>query len=277
MKVKSIVQMTKVLADGLLEIARYSGPAGARIMWADIPGLNADRADLDLLDVTIGTYVDAKSAIIPAHLGDDRTKLLAAVSFDIPMFRTRGNHMHTEGQIAAGHNPNHPDIRKGSQIYLDPSVSASVTHVLPMRLEFKVRKPDGLSNERWKTVLAGDINAIAPLITFKILSGDNVIPLTLPGGTNAEMFYFKRVSNYDPDTLYISVNIAIKDAAYTGVDALVADSKTDLYSISSSYKGADPFPEREKSEKRGFFVFGDGNKDARFTSPSAIFVTLSDL
>ena len=44
-----------MMADGMLEMARYSGSAGAQLMWADLPGLNADRADLDLLDVTIGT------------------------------------------------------------------------------------------------------------------------------------------------------------------------------------------------------------------------------
>ena len=54
--VDSIVEMTKMMADGMLEMARYSGSAGAQLMWADLPGLNADRADLDLLDVTIGTY-----------------------------------------------------------------------------------------------------------------------------------------------------------------------------------------------------------------------------
>ncbi len=59
MKIASAVQMTKLMADGMLEMARYTGPAGAKFMWADIPGLNADRADLDLLDVTIGTYEDA--------------------------------------------------------------------------------------------------------------------------------------------------------------------------------------------------------------------------
>ena len=51
--VESIIQMTKMMADGMLEMARYSGDAGAQLMWADIEGYNADRADLDLLDVTV--------------------------------------------------------------------------------------------------------------------------------------------------------------------------------------------------------------------------------
>ncbi|MCL1874983.1 MAG: M20/M25/M40 family metallo-hydrolase [Synergistaceae bacterium] len=277
MKVKSITQMTKVLADGLLEMARYSGPAGAKFMWADIPGLNSNRADLDLLDVTVGTYNDAKSAILQAHMGDERIKLLAATSFDIPMFRTRGNQL-TNDQIAAGHNPNYPGIRKGSQIYLDPSkISSKETFVLPMRLEFKAKKPDGMSSKSWNSILTGDINEIAPLISFKILIDGGAVPLTLPAGAIADMFYYKRVSDYDPDALYISVNIALKDDVYTGVETIIADSKTDLYSLSSSFRDADPFPERGGKQKRGFFVFGDGSKDARFTSPNAIFVTLEEV
>ena len=38
MKVDSAVQMTKMMADGMLEMARYSGPAGAKFMWAEHPG-----------------------------------------------------------------------------------------------------------------------------------------------------------------------------------------------------------------------------------------------
>jgi len=278
MKVKSIVQMTKVFADGLLEMARYSGPAGARIMWADISGLNPDRADTDLLDVTIGTYRDARGTVLPEHLGGAGIKLLAATSFDIPMFRRRGNFQLSDLQIAAGHDPNYPGITKGTQIYLDPStIPSSKTYVLPMRLEFKIMKPDGISDAQWISFLACDINEIAHLFTFNILNGNNVIPLALPAGERADMFYYKRVSKYDPDTLYISVNIAIKDDADTNVSTVIAESKTDLYSLSSSYKEPDPFPERSVKEKRGFFVFGDGNKNARFTSPNAIFVTLSDI
>ena len=36
--VDSIVEMTKMMADGMLEMARYSGSAGAQLMWADLPG-----------------------------------------------------------------------------------------------------------------------------------------------------------------------------------------------------------------------------------------------
>lgn len=31
--------MTKMMADGMLEMARYSGSAGAQFMWADLEGL----------------------------------------------------------------------------------------------------------------------------------------------------------------------------------------------------------------------------------------------
>ena len=70
MKVDSAVQMTKMMADGMLEMARYSGPAGAKFMWANMPGLNADRSDLDLLDVTIGTFKDASAAVGKSQLGN---------------------------------------------------------------------------------------------------------------------------------------------------------------------------------------------------------------
>ena len=35
-----------------------------------------------------------------------------------------------------------------------------------------------------------------------------------------------------------------------------------------------PFPERGAKAKKGFFLFGDGSKNAEFTSPEAIYVTL---
>ena len=280
MKLKSAIQMTKAFADALLEIARYTGPAGAKIMWADIPGLNANRADLDLLDVTIGTYKDAKGVVPLSHNLVSGSKLLAATSFDIPMFRRRGYYQLTDAQIAAQHNPKYPGITKGSQVYLDPStISSAETFVLPMRLEFKVAKPDEISDSRWQELQEGNINDIERLISFNILNGGDVVPLTMPEGANADMFYFKRVSVYDPDALYISVNIAIKDDAYAGVSACFADSKTDLYSLNPTYLASNPnpFPERGTVEKRGFFVFGDGSKNARFSSPDAIFVTLSDI
>jgi hypothetical protein len=59
------------------------------------------------------------------------------------------------------------------------------------------------------------------------------------------------------------------------VETVVADSKTDLYSLNPVYLASnpDPFPERSVKEQRGFFIFGDGSKDAEFTSPEAIYVT----
>ena len=67
--------MTKMMADGMLEMARYSGSAGAQFMWADLEGLNADRADLDLLDVTIDTYQDASDEISTTILDGDELKM----------------------------------------------------------------------------------------------------------------------------------------------------------------------------------------------------------
>jgi len=100
--------------------------------------------------------------------------------------------------------------------------------------------------------------------------------LTVPTGENADKFFYKRVSAYDPNTVYVSVNLAIKDGPYAGVETVVADSKTDLYSPNPDYLASNPnpFPERGVKEQRGFFFFGDGSKDAEFTSPEAINVTL---
>jgi hypothetical protein len=247
------------------EMARYSGPAGAKFMWANIPGLNANRADLDLLDVTIGTYKDASAAVLPGYLGHDF--LLAATAFNIPMWSDRGNSSKTAAAFALGH--------EAGGVYL-PTNDADFlanTFVLPMRLEFKVKKPANMTAAEWNVLVNGGFENFS----FNVVKGGNVIPLTVPAGGNAAKFFYKRVSAYDPNTVYVSVNLAIKDGPYAGVETVVADSKTDLYSLNPVYLASnqDPFPERSVKEQRGFFLFGDGLKDADFTSPEAIYVTLA--
>jgi len=264
MKIASAVQMTKLMADGMLEMARYSGPAGAQYMWADIPGYNADRADLDLLDVTVGTYKDATSAVLPGYLGGNT--LLSATTFDIPMWSARGNSSPTAAAFAAGHNSGGVYLQTNNADFL------ANTFVLPMRLEFKVTKPGNLSDAQWNYIVNSDFNDFS----FSFLRYGTVVPLTLPSGADADKFISKRVSQYDPNTVYVSVNLAITDAPYSGVTTILADSKTDLYKLNPTYLAthADPFPERGAVEQRGFFLFGDGSKNARFTSPEAIYVTI---
>jgi hypothetical protein len=262
MKVLSAVQMTKLMADGMQEMARYSGPAGAQFMWADIPGLNANRADLDLLDVTIETYKDASDAVLLEYLGDD--VLLAATAFNIPMWSARGNTSATAAAFAAGHGTG------GVYLPLDDADFLANTFVLPMRLEFKVPKPANTTAAEWNVIVNGGFENFS----FNVLKGGNVIPLTVPDGENADNFFYKRVSAYDPTTVYVSANLAIKDGPYAAVETVVADSKTDLYSLNPNYPGPNPFPERSVKEQRGFFLFGDGSKDAEFTSPETIYVTL---
>lgn len=264
MKIGSAVQMTKMMADGMLEMARYSGPAGAQLMWADIPGLNADRADLDLLDVTIATYEDAFDAVPPAQLGTQ--KLLAATSFNIPMWTARGNTSATAAAYAAGHGT--------GGVYL-PTNNADFlanTFVLPMRLELKVTKPANMTAAEWNFLAQGGYKNFS----FNILKNGSVIPLTAPAGESADKFFYKRVSKRDPNSIYLSVNLAIKDDAYGGVTTVVADSKTDLYSVNPAYLASNPnpFPERGAKTQRGFFLLGDGSKNAEFTSPDAVYVTL---
>jgi len=266
MKIASAVQMTKMMADGMLEMARYSGPAGAQYMWADLAGLNADRADLDLLDVTIGTYKDASAAVLPGYLASGK-RLAAATSFNIPMWDGRGNSSPSAAAFAAGHGPG------GVYLPLDNADFVANTFVLPMRLEFKIRKPADLNAGQWNALVKGGLKNFS----FNVLKGGAVVELTAPAGASADKFFSKRVSAFDSNAVYVSVNLALADAPYQGVTAVVADSKTDLYSVNPSYAASnpDPFPNRGAKKQRGFFVFGDGSKDAEFTSPDAIYVALA--
>jgi len=264
MKVASAVQMTKMMADGMLEMARYMGPAGAKFMWADIPGLNANRADLDLLDVTIGTYEDAWDAVLPGYLGND--VLYAATTFKIPMWSARGNSSPSAAAYAASHGTG------GVYLPLNNADFLANTFVLPMRLEFKVTRPANTTSAEWNFLVKGGFQDFS----FNVLKGGSVIPLRVANGQSADKFFYKRVSARDPNTIYVSVNLALTDDSYQGVSTVLADSKTDLYSVNPSYLAfnPNPFPERGATTQRGFFLFGDGSKDAEFTSPEAIYVTL---
>ncbi|MET7708292.1 M20/M25/M40 family metallo-hydrolase [Micromonospora sp. NPDC005413] len=266
MKVDSAVQMTKIMADGMLEMARYSGPAGAKFMDASIPGLNADRADLDLLDVTIGTYKDASAAVGASQLGTQA--LLGATSFNIPMWNGRGNSAPTASAFALGHAPG------GVYLPLTDTEYLNSTYVAPMRLEFKAERPDYMSDAAWAKFVAGGYGDFQ----FNILVGDAVVPLAVPAGQSADKYFSSRISANNPDAIYLSVNLAITDAPYTGVQTILADSKTDLYKVNPTYLASnpDPFPGRGAVEQRGFFVFGDGQKNAEFSSPGAVYVTVAN-
>jgi hypothetical protein len=141
-----------------------------------------------------------------------------------------------------------------------------------MRLEFKVTRPSNATAAEWNFLVKGGYQNFS----FNVLKGGAVIPLTVPNGQSADKFFYKRVSAYDPNTLYVSVSLAITDDSYQGISTVVANSKTDLYSVNPNYLAfnPNPFPERGATEQRGFFLFGDGSKDAEFTSPEAIYVTL---
>ncbi|RLP94014.1 M20/M25/M40 family metallo-hydrolase [Micromonospora sp. CV4] len=266
MKVDSAVQMTKIMADGMLEMARYSGPAGAKFMSASIPGLNADRADLDLLDVTIGTFKDASAAVGTSKLGNQA--LLGATSFNIPMWNGRGNSAPSASAFALGHAPG------GVYLPLTDTEYLNNTYVAPMRLEFKVERPDHMSDAAWAKFVAGGYGDFQ----FNILVGDAVVPLAVPAGQSADKYFSSRISANNPDAIYLSVNLAITDAPYTGVQGILADSKTDLYTVNPTYLASnpDPFPGRGAVEQRGFFTFGDGQKNAEFSSPDAVYVTVAN-
>lgn len=266
MKLTSAVQMTKMMAGGMLEMARYTGPAGAKFMWADLPGLNANRSDLDLLDVTIGTFKDAAPAVGKDKLGTNA--LLGATSFTIPMWNGRGNSAPTAAAFALGHEP--------GGVYLpltDPEYLSS-TFVAPMRLEFKVERPGHFSDTAWAKFVAGEYGDFR----FTVLVDDQVVPLAVSAGQSADKYFSSRIVPNNPDAIYLSVNLAVTDAPYDGVRPVLADSKTDLFTLNPSFLDANPnpFPERGAIEQRGFFVVGDGAKDAEFASPGAVYVTVDN-
>ena len=264
--IDAIIQMTKMMADGMLEMARYSGSAGAQVMWADIDGLNADRADLDLLDVTVGTYKDASGKITSSLLSNET--LLGATSFAIDMWADRGNTSKTAAQYAAGHGAN------GVYLPLDNEDFLANTFVLPMRLEFKYARPAGMNASDWDKLASGQLTGF----NFYLLKDGKPVALTISEGQDINKYYSVRVDDNDPNTVYVAVNLAIVDGEYTGVSTVLADSKTDLYKLNDEWlkTNENPFPERGAVEERGFFLFGDGSKNACFESPDAIYVTATN-
>ena len=272
MTVKSLIQTAKFCTDALVELARYSGPAGAQMMWADIPGYDADRADLDLLDVTLGTFKDASKAVPTSALGGHT--LAAATDFDIPMLSQRWGASANTTQIANGHNAG------GVYLPLNNAHFVSNDYVLPMRLEFKLtRQGLGLDSSKWVNLRDSSLLDLLSYAKFGFVRNGTVVPLTLPNGMPAEKFFSKRVSAMDPSSLYVSVNLAMADAnADLTPKAILANSKTDLYKLNPTYEAANGVPPemagRGEVKERGFFLFGDGAKDARFTSPGAIYMTI---
>ena len=233
-------------------------------MWADLPGLNADRADLDLLDVTIGTYQDASDEITEKALDGD--ELIGATDFEIHMWAARGNG--TKSQIAydLGHAPG------GVYLPLDNKDFLDNTFVLPMRLEFKYDKPASMTDADWNALRGGDLD----MVNFSLLEKDGkTVALTLPEGADAKDYFSIRVDENDTDTVYVAANLAIVDGKHD-LEAVTADSKTDLFKLNDEWlkNNKNPFPERGQIEERGFFLFGDGEKNACFESPEAIFATL---
>lgn len=266
MGVESAVQMTKMMADAMLEMARYSGPAGAQFMWADMEGLNANRSDLDLLDVTVGTFEDASAAVSADHL--DSQALLGATSFNIPMWDGRGNTTKSAAAYELGHAPG------GVYLPLDDAEYLESTYVAPMRLEFKVDRPAHMNDEAWATFVEGGYGDFE----FSIVVDGNAVKLAVPEGQNAEDFFSSRTAETNPNAIYLSANLAITDAEYTGVETVIADSKTDMYTVNPEFlkTNEDPFPERGAIERRGFFTFGDGAKNAEFSSPEAVYVSVDN-
>lgn len=264
---KAAVQMTKAFADCLLEMARYQGPAGAQFYMAELAGYNSDRADLDLLDVKLDTYKDARSLARSAPIPSGE-RLVSATNFAIEMFASRGNSAQTQDAIDAGHGAG------GIYIQLtDPDYAAN-TFVAPMRLEFKLKRADlGVSASQWSSLKNASLKTLLGLFRFYAYNDGVLTPLDAEAlGSDAEKYFYKRVSKYDKDTLYLSVNIAVADQAGSGISTSpVVSSRSDRYNPADP--GLNPWPERLAATQRGFFILEDGGKDGKFSSPEAIIVT----
>jgi hypothetical protein len=139
-------------------------------------------------------------------------------------------------------------------------------YVAPMRLEFKVERPDYMSDAAWEKVVAGGYGDFQ----FNVLVGDEVVPLAVPAGQSADKYFSSRSAAMNPDAVYLSVNLAITDAPYTGVEAVLADSKTDLYTVNPTYLASnpDPFPERGAIEQRGFSCSAMGSRTRSSLRPT---------
>lgn len=270
MSKKSAVQMTKAFADCLLEMARYSGPAGAQFLSADITGFNSDRADLDLLDVTIGTFKDARAVLGQSSFGGKR--LAAATAFDIEMFSAPFTGGQTQAAINLGHAPN------GIYVPLDNADYVSKTFVAPMRLEFKLKKDDlGISNSNWQSIKGMSIEKTLSYFEFNIRKADGTIVSlnNLAPSNNLGKYFSRRISKYDPNTLYLTVHLAIADRAGDAISVTpIVASRSDRYEPVDPIN-YNPWSSRLETTQRGFFLVDDGAKDGKFTSPSAIFVTTS--
>ena len=141
-----------------------------------------------------------------------------------------------------------------------------------MRLEFKYDKPASMTDADWNALRGGDLD----MVNFSLLEKDGkTVALTLPEGADAKDYFSIRVDENDTDTVYVAANLAIVDGKHD-LEAVTADSKTDLFKLNDEWlkNNKNPFPERGQIEERGFFLFGDGEKNACFESPEAIFATL---
>src|SRR5699024_7925660 len=107
------------------------------------------------------------SADVAADLGDDF--LLGATKFDIHMWKERGNSSFTQAAYDAGHGEG------GVYLPLDDPDFLENTFVMPMRLEFKVERPDGVSNSGWNNFVRNGLDDL----TFYIQKNGEAIPLTL--------------------------------------------------------------------------------------------------
>ena len=246
MTVNSAVQMTQLYTDGFLALARYPGPAGAQVLKADFAGYDSSRSELAQLDVTIGTYQDARSEVAV-----DGANVVAATKFNIPVFNAHLRSTQRADYIALGHET--------GGIYLNVG-SISEDLILPLRLEMKLTKEStGVSDETWNALKAADVATLLKTFKFYAMIDGKAVALEAPAGEEA-LYFFKRTSQYS-DNIYLSAYVAIADTAETGM------TTAKVSSIMPKFADGNNRYIDTTAETRGFFVIKDGKRDAEFTSP----------
>lgn len=246
MTVNSAVQMTQLYTDGFLALARYPGPAGAQVLKADFAGYDSSRSELAQLDVTIGTYQDARSEVAV-----DGVNVVAATKFNIPVFNANLRSTQRADYIALGHET--------GGIYLNVG-SISEDLILPLRLEMKLTKEStGVSDETWNALKAADVATLLKTFKFYAMIDGKAVALEAPAGEEA-LYFFKRTSQYS-DNIYLSAYVAIADTAETGM------TTAKVSSIMPKFADGNNRYIDTTAETRGFFVIKDGKRDAEFTSP----------
>ena len=234
-------------------------------MWASIPGLNADRADLDLLDVTIGTFKDASAAVGKSQLGSQA--LLGATSFNIPMWNGRGNSAPTAAAFELGH------ATGGVYLPLNDTEYLNTTYVAPMRLEFKVERPAYMRDADWakSSPRIRRLQVQHPRRRRGCAAGRSC------GAECGQVLLLTHLGDQPRRPLPVGQPRDHRRAVHRGAGHPRGFQDGPVHG-QSDVLGLEPgsVPRARGRKQRGLFLFGDGTKNAEFSSPDAVYVTAAN-